>query len=741
MTTNINFDDVVLVQSIVNATDSVMQLTKALETMRIELTDVMMSLHTFNNGISVVLAQAFKDTASEGITMIDVLTAVSESVSFLANAFTIITVASAVPKALTLLLLDLKKLFAMTALSVHLYTTSITGATAVTNVFTVVTGLLKMALDNLPFITFAVVIAAAISVLVLFVKHMSKASETLRGLIDDTEALKESTNELTKSLEESKAAYAASTSKIETNAGAAEILAQKIYALSEEENKSTEAKRQLMVLVNQLNETMPGLNLLYDEEADCLSHTITQVYALIQAKKEEFLQQAAAEKALELAKERLDVEQQLREVAANKAAWEAQCDEEGWTRNYHSAMAELLVLETDLTAKHAELGESFDIVTESIVTSASKQLEAVDTATAGIVEDYAEQEAAAQAAADAEAEALKQREEKLKSYTDTATNMFSAIERESETSVSDMIANLENNQQALADWSDGLSVLTERFGELSEDGINAGLLEALRKAGPESAGIINNMVAASDDELQRLNEAFATGGEVAAKALMTELGLPEVVNAGSDLVDNMAESVAGNANLERETVRLIQATLNSVSAEINNGGFFNAGMQIARGMAQGVRDGTSELVRAVREMAIAAVNAAHEALDIHSPSRLFRNEVGLMVAQGFSAGILDGLGDVSAAARQMSGVAADSLDGGFMRAMYKLSGHVANTMPAFATGRVVPAHMPYANAISNSDSHATTFHQNVHLTGNDMSDAQKLRLLQMQSRRMLRLGV
>ena len=404
-------------------------------------------------------------------------------------------------------------------------------------------------------------------------------------------------------------------------------------------------------------------------------------------------------------------------------------------------MAELLILETDLNTKHTELGESFDLVTESIVTSASKQLEAVDTATAGIVEDYSEQAAAAQAAADAEAESLKQREEKLKSYMDTATNMFSAIERESKTSVNDMIANLENNQQALADWSDGLSVLTERFGELSEDGINAGLLEALRKAGPESAGIINNMVAAGDDELQRLNEVFATGGEVAAKALMTELGLPEVVNAGSDLVDNMAESVAGNANLERETVRLIQTTLNSVSAEINNGGFFNAGMQIAKGMAQGVRDGTSELVRAVREMANTAVLAARTALDIHSPSRLFRNEVGLMVAQGFSAGILDGLGEVSAAARQMSGMAADSLDGGFMRAMYKLSGHVANTMPAFATGRVVPAHMPYASAISNSDSHATTFHQNVHLTGNDMSDAQKLRLLQMQSRRMLRLGV
>jgi len=40
LTTNISFDEDVLVQSITDATVSVMQLTKALKTMRIELTDV-----------------------------------------------------------------------------------------------------------------------------------------------------------------------------------------------------------------------------------------------------------------------------------------------------------------------------------------------------------------------------------------------------------------------------------------------------------------------------------------------------------------------------------------------------------------------------------------------------------------------------------------------------------------------------------------------------------------------------
>ena|GEM_PF-1851450 len=309
MTTNISFDEDVLIRSISNAADSVVLLTTALATMQIELTNVLVSLNTFSSSISGALAQSLRDTATDGITMVTVLSSVSESVSFLANAFTILSSAEGAFKALSPVVLALKQQIGAIVLSVQLYTTSMVGGTAVTNVFTIATGLLKMAMDNLPFIAICTAVALLVAAVVIAIQHFNKASETQKRLNAETQALKESTDELNKSLEESKAAYAASTSKIQTNAGAAEILAQKIYALSEEENKSAEAKRQLSVLVDQLNSTMPGLNLLYDEEADCLSQTAAQVYALIEAKKEELLQQAAAEKAVELAKERLDVEQ------------------------------------------------------------------------------------------------------------------------------------------------------------------------------------------------------------------------------------------------------------------------------------------------------------------------------------------------------------------------------------------------------------------------------------------------
>lgn len=67
--------------------------------------------------------------------------------------------------------------------------------------------------------------------------------------------------------------------------------------------------------------------------------------------------------------------------------------------------------------------------------------------------------------------------------------------------------------------------------------------------------------------------------------------------------------------------------------------FEDIGTQMVAGMAKGVTDGSSQLVSAMQSAAEAAVAAAKEALDIHSPSRVFRDEVGAMVMKGFGQGI------------------------------------------------------------------------------------------------------
>ena len=67
---------------------------------------------------------------------------------------------------------------------------------------------------------------------------------------------------------------------------------------------------------------------------------------------------------------------------------------------------------------------------------------------------------------------------------------------------------------------------------------------------------------------------------------------------------------------------------------------FGVGVNAMAGLAAGIRLGQFGVVTAMQEAAQAAVNAAKETLDIHSPSRVFRDQVGVMTMRGFGEGIL-----------------------------------------------------------------------------------------------------
>ncbi len=257
------------------------------------------------------------------------------------------------------------------------------------------------------------------------------------------------------------------------------------------------------------------------------------------------------------------------------------------------------------------------------------QIAQTDTAVAQSIIDNAEAVAAAQ-----EAE-MERRANALQSYTDAATNMFDKIETKSEISVSQMIANLQHNQEALQQWSENLVTLAER-------GLDQGLLQQLRDAGPESAATVAELVRASDTQLSELSEVFANGSEAATKALMTELGLPEVTNSGSDMVDDIAAGVDKNPSLEDSTVQLIKDTKTAAENQVKASNFSTIGTQMINGAVSGVVNARSSLVTAMSEAAAAAYDAARRRLEINSPSRLFERMIGLMTMAGWTKGVKRG---------------------------------------------------------------------------------------------------
>lgn len=212
--------------------------------------------------------------------------------------------------------------------------------------------------------------------------------------------------------------------------------------------------------------------------------------------------------------------------------------------------------------------------------------------------------------------------------------MYDTINTKSELSVQQMIENMQQNQEILSAWADNLVALGER-------GLDQGLLQQLRDAGPESAATVAALVSATDEQLVTLSETFRAGGQAAANALQTELGLPEVTNSGTEMVNKIAEGVTNNTALTDATTQMITKAVSSAKPKAMSGGQ-EIGKQLDNGIIAGVNAGKSGVINAMVSAVQEAIAAAQAAAEIHSPSRIMRDLIGLNMMKGWALGLDDG---------------------------------------------------------------------------------------------------
>ncbi len=470
--------------------------------------------------------------------------------------------------------------------------------------------------------------------LVKWITADSEAYEEQSVILED---LAEQQEQLASSEESNAKTLKKNIQSVRASADAAKDLTSQLEELSGVENKTASQKQRMGELVDQLNEKYADLCLTYDEEADLLSMNTEQLQSYIAA--QQTVEEAAAlqERYNQLLEEESMIRQNNAELDAKEQELNDQLAQKLIdTGEYNKLLEQLnetranyITQEEQIAQKKAEI---------------DTQIAALDTATAQtVINNAAAQQEAAQAAAEAEEAEMQRRTDALQTYTDAATNMFDRINAESELSVSEMISNLEYNQEAVSAWADNLVALGER-------GLDQGLLQQLRDAGPESAATVAELVNASDEQISQLSDVFRNGGEVATQALRKELGLPEVVNSGSDMVDDVAEGVATNESLTEATTQLIQDTKQAATSAVSSADFPGVGTQIINGITRGVQAGTSGLVNAMRSAVQSAVNAAKSEAQIHSPSILFRKIIGLNIMKGWALGVEDGEPLVSDAA-------------------------------------------------------------------------------------------
>lgn len=477
---------------------------------------------------------------------------------------------------------------------------------------------LNAAMAANPVGTVIMMVTALTAVLIGVSKAISKLDTRTQELQEKQQEAVGSAKELVEELESSSKAYKDNMSDVEANAKANRKLADDIKDLASKEEKSAQDKATLKVYVDSLNSSMEGLNLQYDEENDALNMSNDALMSKVKAYEATEQAASAQERLLEVQKEQAQIELEQQELAEKRNQYEREWQELNDTSpasmgRYTKALQEMNEQEDALNSKKKELAQSEETLKNIMVESQAAQSEAVDTG----VES---QKISMEMLNETQQAVVQSMSSTWQSYADQATDMFNVLSDESELSVAKMTENLQENQRIIGDWANNIESLAQR-------GVNEGLLEQLRQAGPESAGYVNAMVQASDTELQALSDAFAAGGETATTAFKTAFRMDDIPQDVMDMVTQTEQSL-------REQIQA--ADFNSI------------GQNVGQGLSSGISESTGQAAEASSAMGESVNTSAANTMGIHSPSTVFMG-YGRNLIEGLVIGIQSSSGRVSAA--------------------------------------------------------------------------------------------
>lgn len=124
------------------------------------------------------------------------------------------------------------------------------------------------------------------------------------------------------------------------------------------------------------------------------------------------------------------------------------------------------------------------------------------------------------------------------------------------------------------------------------------------------------------------------------KAGLDNTSLQQFISAGVDsLPEAQALLAGGKKNIKQ--VASLQRQLGSATksfAATSARELYSAGVQSARGIVSGLKSQQGAIERQMRALATGMTRAIKKTLGIHSPSRVFRDEVGAMLGQGVAVG-------------------------------------------------------------------------------------------------------
>lgn len=122
--------------------------------------------------------------------------------------------------------------------------------------------------------------------------------------------------------------------------------------------------------------------------------------------------------------------------------------------------------------------------------------------------------------------------------------------------------------------------------------------------------------------------------------IVTTIGshLPEILQKGVEIVGKL---VAGIIKMIPDIAKAIPKIIDAIENPIANVDWISLGKNIIQGIVNGIKNAASTLLTALKNLASQALNAAKEALKIHSPSVAFEDEIGEQIPPGMAKGIIN----------------------------------------------------------------------------------------------------
>ena len=189
---------------------------------------------------------------------------------------------------------------------------------------------------------------------------------------------------------------------------------------------------------------------------------------------------------------------------------------------------------------------------------------------------------------------------------------------------------------------------------------NAGLASFNGQANAAGAalGVLGGRATAASSQIIALGAgitsamANATSAIASAGTQMTvtmQSAMNQVVNVVRNGMTNATSAVQNGASQMASAMRsagtqmvaAAQSMINQTVSTVRNGrgAMQSAGSYMAQGLAVGMRSALGEVTAAANQLVAQAERAAQAKAKIHSPSRLFRDEVGWFIGAGISVGI------------------------------------------------------------------------------------------------------